>query len=151
MALSTGSVVVLDILCTKLTFGSDVAIFMKRLLKISSSVSSDSNLDIDLTNFLVWTCFQLMAVMRGTGSPRSNLPNRRPETSLQGNVPRIHPYLPKFSTSQCINIRHRILICHRSWISRTLPQFFSRYLRVYSRLFVFYITRKNHIRILNWL
>jgi hypothetical protein len=87
--LSAGSVVILDVLCTKLVQGSDVTILMNGLLEFSTSVSSGSSLDIDFVGFYQWTDFQSMSVMRGTVSPRSDLQRLSAETSMQGDTPRI--------------------------------------------------------------
>jgi hypothetical protein len=90
ITLSAGSVVTLDILCTKLVQGSDVTILMNGLLEFSASISSGSSLDIDFTEFYTWTGFQSMTVMRGTVSARStNLDKLSAETSMQGDTPRI--------------------------------------------------------------
>jgi len=47
---SSGSVVTLDILCTKSVQGSDVTILMNGLLELPASASSGGSLDIDLPN-----------------------------------------------------------------------------------------------------
>jgi hypothetical protein len=89
VTLSAGSVITLDILCTKLVQGSGVTILMNGLLEFSASIGSGSSLDIDFTEFYTWTGFQSMAVMRGTVSPRSDLQRLSAETSMQGDTPRI--------------------------------------------------------------
>jgi len=90
VTLSAGSVVILDVLCTKLVQGSDVTILMNGLLEFTASIGSGSNLDIKFTEFFTWTGFQSMSVMRGTVSARSqNLDKLSAETSMQGDTPRI--------------------------------------------------------------
>ena len=89
VTLSAGSVLTLDILCTKLVQVSDVTLLMNGLLEFCASISSGNSLDIDLTEFYTWTGFQSMAVMRGTVSPRSDLQRLSAETSMQVETPRI--------------------------------------------------------------